>query len=129
MTDQLNPPVIETPDDVLALGRTINEQAERIKALTGDLENHKFFLSHVADCLREEAIDRDWCSEYDEFVNGVNRQCPIGVPGLLGLAREYQVSFRAVMTPSQASEMEAKIDRGLEELGQSACTNYETELA
>jgi hypothetical protein len=48
---------------------------------------------HVAERLRAEAIERDWCSEYDEFVEEVNAEI-VRMGGAGGEYLQLQTSER-----------------------------------
>ncbi len=63
-------------------------------------------LDYVAEALLAEAEERDWCSEYDEFVNKVNNH--LGYTVLTPRSREYEVTYTVTFTVEARDEDEAQ---------------------
>jgi hypothetical protein len=78
-------PAMSTPDVESVLRR----QIEMMEAEMTRLRNNSIeYIQHIGDCLIEEAENRGWCQEYDEFVDGVNTKLPA----------EYQLPVRKMDT-------------------------------
>jgi len=67
-------------------------------------------VTRIGSMLRKEAEDRDWCSEYNGFVDDVNRHLPADMPQLERIRQKFAVTFTATLTDDEARELEAKID-------------------
>ena len=87
---------------------TLAEVSEKIDAATQKYINA---IEIIADALADEAKERDWCSEYDEFVDNVNRRLPDGVGGLEYAEQLYSVEFRVTLRRSQITTLESDIDK------------------
>ena len=101
-----------------ALVRIREEQRQTIVNLQGRLNEVEAKLERwtragetIADALREEAISRDWCAEYEEFIERVNAELPAGYPRLQPCWRTYHVTFDVNLTEEQVTELENDIDR------------------
>ena len=120
--DQLQAP---TPGPE-ALARIREDQAARIELLQRKVESCHRGASIIAAALLEEAIARDWCSEYDQFVETVNARLPEGYPKLDPCERTWRVSFTVTCGTEMVSDLEAVIDRALP--GGDSCSAYEYEV-
>ena len=65
-----------------------SEQVDNYKKLYSSAQDD---LEKISDALSEEAENRGWCSEYNEFCNQVNDGLTIGF--LKPLTQEYSVDF------------------------------------
>ena len=86
------------------------------------------WVNTIAEALKEQAEDRDWCSEYDQFVDDVNRQIPSGVAHTCRLrksVRHHDVKFYAYMSVDDAGDLELAIDAWLDARGLSCCDDFE----
>lgn len=122
MTDLPAPP---TFDETEAAGldgtlRTVYDP-ERV-------DNLERAIRIIADALYDEAEDRSWCSEYNQFVDGVNQRLPEGVPKLQPLNRTYRITLNVEIPDSSAtSGLERHIDSWLVDRGFSSCHDFEVE--
>lgn len=77
-------------------------QVSRVRA------EHASDIEVIGNALQEEAESRDWCSEYDEFVEGVNMRLSMELPVR---EREYEVeidvTYRMTVSVTARSEDEA----------------------
>lgn len=83
----------------------VNERNANLSLVVSQWESD---AEKVAEALREEAIRRDWCSDYGDFVERVNRRTARFE--LLSCSRDYVVSFTVdvhvnARTPDEAQEM------------------------
>jgi hypothetical protein len=127
MTDMLQPPTIETPDDVLRIQRRIADleaDAARLNSLIADYDKA---IATIASMLNQEAEDRDWCDEYDEFVETLNKALPMTVPSFPVKKTKYKISFTVEeLSRAQAANLESLIDSMLIDNDMPTCRNYET---
>lgn len=91
-------------------------------------------LTVVADLLHEEAVNRDWCSEYGEFVDKVN--AAVGYPVLTHCVKDFTVSFLVTVTVEAAKSdiatetATADLRRALGRMDNSAdCTHQDTDTS
>ena len=83
-------------------------------------------LQLIADALYKEALERDWCEEYDEFVTNLNASLPEGCPPLTVMGSRMRISFSVpVMNPAQAKAFESTLDTCLRREGFDFSENYE----
>lgn len=68
----------------------------RIQSLEADVAILNQQLATIATMLLQEAIDRDFCSDYGDFVDRVNEA--IGTVVLLHMNRDYDVHFSGTLT-------------------------------
>lgn len=78
--------ITDIPDHVLSPEEgLINQLSDRIKELEVALQSalnvadaakrdHQLDISYLSDELNEEAVERNWCSEYQEFIDRVNHR-------------------------------------------------------
>lgn len=114
-------------DKLLAQWLTNVQQGEQhARVVTGFQERHanlttssneriaqlQKHLDTIAQCLLDEAENRNWCSEYDEFADRVNGL--LGSEVLLPCSRNYEVTFAVSVTVnargSDAAQEEAESD-------------------
>ena len=72
-----------TEAEVDRLQRKVTDLEDRI-----DKANRAFSI--VAEALHQEAIERDWCGEYDDFVDEVNAALPTGF-ALEHCRKDYEI--------------------------------------
>lgn len=73
-----------------------DQLAKQVMALTTDVQQLRGQLRMIAEMLLEEANHRDFCGEYDDFVDNVNAR--IGSEVLLHRTREWLVTFTGSMS-------------------------------
>jgi hypothetical protein len=102
--------------------RTRNEQADRIHALSTLNETYLRAIDRIRNMLHDEAVEREWCDEYTEFVDKVNEGLPNESTHLLPCNKTYEVTFTATMTPDEIEGLECRIDRLLDH---GDCSDFE----
>lgn len=76
--------------EALAQQRAMTDRAQgRVHTLTND-------ITIIAEELRSEAIARDWCADYGNYVDNVNGRT--SQPWLLHCEFSYNMSFRVSVT-------------------------------
>lgn len=65
--------------DVLSAS-VVRGQSENRAALIAARELHESDIATIGETLLSEAESRNWCSEYDEVVSGLNRQLNVSLP-------------------------------------------------
>ena len=86
----------------------VDEERERANTAT-TLANHRHAdLMQIAGALRAEAIRRQWCPEYQDFVDRVNADCHEA--HLQSCYRNYRTHF-AVRVDFQAGNRDAAVAR------------------
>lgn len=87
-------------------------------------------VTRIASMLRSEAEERDWCSEYNVFVDAVNCHLPDDMPQLERTRQKFAVTFTAKLTDEEARELEARIDTILSDvIGTAYSEEYAWETA
>ncbi|RPI04677.1 MAG: hypothetical protein EHM63_09820 [Actinobacteria bacterium] len=78
------------------LSTELMARAARVNELSSQRDAFSRDIGIIADALREEAISRDWCSDYGVFVDGLN--CQTSQPWLQHCMEDrvatFVVSFR-----------------------------------
>lgn len=97
---------------------------------TPELEpDYRVAFNHLCDALLDEAMNRDWCDQYDSFVQGVNTQLPHGID-IPERHRSYQVHFACEMSTIAIGRLESAIDEVLRNTFEtSSCTGFDYEIA
>ena len=81
-------------------------------------------LHMIGSALHEEAGEREWCSEYDEFVDGLigrlksDYRLPVRDV-------EYHIRFMATMSPDNVSVLESAVDKVLHDMGHGSCDGFD----
>ena len=100
---------------------TVSELA-RATELVADL---RVAIETIATELRDEAERRDWCSDYDEFIEKVNGQLPASVPKLQFCVNDARIHY-SISAPRHVIEgIETAIDQYLRLQGFEAGTEFE----
>lgn len=85
--------------------RLIAEYDQRLSSITGTLDqarlNHRRDIELIGETLLEQAERRDWCGEYDQVVDGLNRRLNIDLPTR---DRDYDVRVVVTITVNASSE-------------------------
>lgn len=96
--------VIPDPDEATLREQLLLSQ-RRVEMLTGDLEI-------IGNALKDEAVRRDWCAEYEAFVESVNGETKAW--DLPSRRRDYRVEHvyevRIIGTVSAISDEDADIE-------------------
>jgi hypothetical protein len=79
-----------------------NQLDQRVRTLEAEVAQYRQRMEIIATMLYEEAVRRDWCSDYDAFVDNVNGV--LGADVLHKCARDFTVSFSGTMTINANSE-------------------------
>lgn len=110
----------------------VAEQHARIATLQGQLAEQRSRVELfeqgaeiIAQALLDEAVSRDWCSEYGTFVDEVNGKLPAGFPRLRPCEKSYRVSFNVTATEDTMSDLETAIDRILPSGVNTECFEWE----
>jgi hypothetical protein len=133
MTDTLTPPpspepVVDTPDDATGLLRTIGSQRAELDRVNDLLRKYDSAINIIADALNEEAMDRDWCDEYADFIEKLNGRLPAAVHKLTLPTARYRISFTVEdLTKNQATRLEGLIDGMLVDHDMVSCRNFDAE--
>lgn len=112
--DELLTEVVKVRDQIgreLA-DRNRAEAGERSAAARADRseENHQADVAKIGAALLEAAERRDWCSEYDDLVDAVNRQLHCELPTRVA---EYTVTYTVTVTIEAArDESDARSQAG-----------------
>lgn len=93
--------------------KQLNERITELEAalhsaLTTANENalkHRRDINTLSNALNNEAIERNWCSEYQDFVRDVNQRLTIELEMPI---REYTVYFTATVSGSFTVEAESE---------------------
>lgn len=105
------------------LNTQLSDQNERVDRLESGMR-------YLASALRDEAENREWCDEYNEFVDNVNSHLHHDVPHLTKTRQQQRISFECRLTDDEAKELEAKLDRILQDTFKTGnCESYSVELA
>lgn len=99
-------------------GHATDVAEQRVRTLQAEVAQLQQRLAIIADMLLDEAIRRDWCSEYDAFVENVNGT--IGAEVLRTCARDWVVSFSGTM------QLTAKSDEAAYELVAQQFARFES---
>lgn len=99
-----------------------------ISEARAEIADLKRAIDIIGSDLLVEAQTRDWCSEYNEFVDNVNSRLPDGVPKLQPMVRTFGVRLM-VEVPNEAalSGLERHIDAWLNDRDFGSCTDFEIE--
>jgi hypothetical protein len=73
-----------------------NEEAQTYKKWNVDLRSD---LNDITEALRQEAENRGWCSEYNDFCDAVNSKLILG-DSLIPIEEEYEVEVEVTATVS-----------------------------
>jgi hypothetical protein len=84
----------------------VNLLTTQVTALNTEVQQLRGQLRIIAEMLLEEAQHRDFCGEYDDFVDNVNAR--IGSEVLLHRMREWLVTFTGTMNVEATSADRAK---------------------
>lgn len=117
--------LLPIPDRVQARIDALGQTHENLRR---ELASRDSAIRMIGEALREEAEERDWCSEYDEFVKKLNERLPNGVE-LPTRQREFRVSF--VVTATQDfvdNQLESLIDTELNNENFGSCSSYDAEV-
>lgn len=91
--------------------------------------NYRAAFNHLSDALLNEALDRDWCDEYDTFVQGVNTRLPHGIE-IPERSRTFRVNFDCEISAVAVSDLESAIDQMLRTtFNADSCTDFNYEIA
>lgn len=93
----------------------------RLEGLESDKRNLEKHLAIVADALLAEAIERDWCDEYNDFVHCVNEKARADV--LEKVKKSYSRTFD-VRVDVETSQTASDIWQGIENAISEYC-DYE----
>lgn len=102
-------------------------QAQASKMIDDALVPYIETLRIIGDRLYDEALERDWCQEYDAWCDNVNRELPAGISPFKKLPAVYNISFSLLCTADQAKELETWIDIQLSNRGMEYTENYQAE--
>lgn len=100
---------------------------DRVQALETENERLRADIETIGNALLSEAENRDWCSEYDTFVDHLN--CNLRQSALPTRQTTWTFTFTATCNDLVASELEHEIDGVLQNKGYGSCTNFEFETA
>lgn len=78
------------------------------------------YLETIAVALREEAEQREWCDEYENFVNSLS--VPESIADVFRRFRTYEVRFRCAT--AHIDHLEAAIDEWLSDNDESPCSDF-----
>lgn len=108
------------------LKRTQEAQEARINSLQQTRSEMSADFEIVADRLLQEAIDRDWCGEYDTIVDELNGR--LRHSELHRRTTTYNVSFTVELRNADVvRDLESAIDRALESSDEVECSNFNYE--
>lgn len=106
----------EIVDAYLALRETNTRNIARIQSDAERVREMNAEFSRIAEALVNEARERNWCSEYDDFVNGLNSQNRWLT--LENCARDYLVTIELRV------RVEATNDDNADELAEEHMSSY-----
>jgi hypothetical protein len=107
----------------------LKERAEygdrTISQLRTAVEYRENDLKIIAEALRDEAVNRDWCDEFAQFVDAVNDRTQ--GEWLQKANVEYLVRFRVTVKPEHVDDIEGVVDTWLRDNDYERCENFDTE--
>jgi hypothetical protein len=113
----------ETHEEQLwAATAQVAELTSRVAGLEGRLSDtarkHREDINLIGDAMIAEANERDWCNEYDQFVDGLNAKLNIELPlRVADYTADIRVTVVFTSAPDSAESAAADIARALYNYG------------
>lgn len=108
MTDLQAPEANRAPAERIAmLEQSIESLNQQLQSARASLARSAADFEAVADRIKTEAEERDWCSEYDDIVRSVNLQ--LQMHELYTRAKEYEVSYTITATITSKQDPDDEI--------------------